>query len=145
MPKKTKEEKIFLTNHEVQSIFNWCYVMLLHGDKARIRNKVMNYFTPLTAAYQADRTQILEKYCKKDADQKPIVENGKYDFTEENEPKVREEMEALITSEIPFTLDKDRLPILKGVVTLLKESLKEPLDVNMGRTYDDIMGKLENI
>lgn len=141
----SETKKIELTNHEVQTIFNYCYTMLLHGDKARIRNKVMTYFTPLTAAYQADRIKILEEYCKKDADQNPIIINGTYEFPPENEQKVKQEMEFLMKSEVPFTLDKDRKSLLKGAYSILKEDMKTPMNVEEGRVYDEIMSKLENI
>lgn len=145
MPKEKETLQLQLTNHEVQTIFNYCYTMLLHGDKARIRNKVMTYFTPLTAAYQADRIKILEESCKKDADQNPILVDGKYEFPPENEQKVKQEMEFLMKSEVPFTLDKDRKALLKGAYLILKEDMKQNLNVEDGRVYDEIMSKLESI
>lgn len=147
MPKKkTQEEKLFLTNNEVQYIYNWLYGLLLHGDKARSRNKVMTYLTPLIAAYESDRIKILEDKCKRKEDGTPdFDEKGLYQFESEKEPSVREEMDKLMKEEVPFTLDKDRKTILYYARTLLKDDFKGQLDVERGRIYDELLSKLESI
>ena len=144
--KKTKEEKLSLTNHEVQCIYNWLYGILLHGEKARFRNKVMSYITPLVVAYESDRIKILQDKCKKKEDGTPDFDaENKYTFEKDVEEEVRAKMDKLMKEEIPFTLDKERKTLLYYARQLIKEDFKGQMDVERGRIYDELLSKLETI
>lgn len=140
-----KTNKLWLTNHEVHSAFQWCYGLMLYGEFARMRNNVIRYLQPLVAAFEADRLKVLEDHAKKDENEKPVIVDGKYQFEGDNETKVREVMSKLMNEEIPFTLDKDRKKILNNLYALLKDKFNAPLDFEKGKIYDELLTKLETI
>lgn len=78
----------------------------MNFQTGRIKNRIMSLFAPKIKAKEASRIEIIEAFCRRDADNKPIyVKNDKnqdvYDLTPENLEKYNAEHKALINEPCP--------------------------------------------
>lgn len=70
---------------------------------ARIRDNVMRQIKELYPAYNQDRKNILEKFCDKDEEENPIVQDGKYSYKPEVIGELNKEIEVFGNEEIEIS------------------------------------------
>lgn len=105
--------------------------------RGRVRNRFLDLVNPYLETYSKNRLELCNEFCKKDADDKPIIENGRYIF--EIDSKFYEEIETLLEEDaridIPDSLKYD-MHTIKAIVELSTVDLS-PDEVAMLETIID--------
>lgn len=99
---------------------------------SRIRDSFMKELLETAKTYDSDRQKILNEYCEKDEDNKPIIEDNKFKFNEENIIKANEELAILLEETVELKSDDKLKSIIEqtkytpkfGEVEVIDEILK---------------------
>jgi len=88
---------------------------------ARVRDVLIRKVFDELHAYETDRKAIYEEFCNKDAEGKPIIENGSYSFlkekkedTEKTIESVQKELDILNNEEVEIPVANQ--PIIKDCI-----------------------------
>jgi hypothetical protein len=89
----------------------------LNFERSRVRNQFVKSLEPAIELKEKSRKEIIDKFCKKDKDGKPILNNGMYEF--EDIEKVNAEynklMQEEITIDIPSNIE-EKLMVIKDII-----------------------------
>jgi len=87
-------------------------------ERSRARNQFLKAIEPALELKEKSRNEIIEKFCKKDADGKPVVgKNNMYEFEkpEEVDAEYQKLMAEEVTIDIPPSIE-EKLAIIKDII-----------------------------
>ena len=88
-------------------------------QQGRVKNRFISLLAEKAQIMEKNRKEILEGLCDKDDKGVPVVENGQYKFSAENQAKVGEEYNKLIQEEVLI----DILPSLEVDIPTIKQMI----------------------
>lgn len=108
----------------------------------RRRDAVRDVLITEYKKYSAERKAIQEKFCIKDKDQKPVLNEFKnYTFTEKNEEKATKELEILVAEEIEIVPNiEPRVTIgeVKNIVEQSTVAFEAGATTTLGELFDSM-------
>lgn len=127
--------------HLIQTM-RWLGVPL-HGDLARKRNRIVIALNGAFEEVNKIRISLLEKHADKDADGKPILEEGNYKLSPDGIKAFNEDYETPVYDADTTAFAKLDKPLLKALREILSEKLTIAFDIPQGAVYDEVLTFLE--
>jgi len=147
---KTGEVKALkLNNGQLRLLVEWLQErtpgmpLMLHGSKARARNRFFTIVQPRLKELEEGRVEIAEKYSKKDKEGKArLKEDKSYDIDEDKQEVLNKELTDLFAEEYLI----DILPSNKETLKEIKEmvlNLEREFNMQDGALYSVICDSFE--
>ena len=148
--KASEVKSLTLSNGQIRLLAEWLekrsdgMPLLLHGSKARARNRFYILIGPRLKEIEERKTELAEQYSKKDKEGKiKFKEDGvTYDIAEDKQEAVNKEITSLFAEEYVI----DILPSNRETLVEIKEmflNLDRDFDMQGGAIYSFICEELE--
>lgn len=139
MNQKTKMLK--LTRAQISFLYEWLDIPL-HGDESRTRNQFIKVIEPIFQDKINNHKSILDEYCVKGEDGKPVFEDRKYKIVEGKEEECKNKINEYLEGSVEINADKK---LLKTIYNILKTKLQQGFTIATGKVHDDVLSEFEKV
>jgi len=109
---------------------------LLDFRTSRIRDKFVLELIEITNRFLKDKSKIINLFCKRDENDKPIMIDNKFQFKEEDIEEINKELVTLYE-------EKENIEFPEEITEIIKKSNYKPL-IGETEMIDEIINELKN-